>query len=51
MGANETAGFRRAVDDCAPLGYSLYAFPSTQEATWRALETRRPHHATRSRCT
>jgi hypothetical protein len=37
MGARETAGFMRAVADCSPLGYSLYAFPATSRASWRAL--------------
>jgi len=37
MGAGETAGFMRAVADCAPLGYSLYEFPITRPATWKAL--------------
>ena len=37
MGADETAGFMRAVADCAPVGYSLYEFPLTPRATWRAL--------------
>ncbi len=37
MGAGESAGFMRAVADCAPLGYSLYAFPGTSRATWAAL--------------
>ena len=37
MGAGETAGFMRAVSACAPLGYSLYSFPKTQPAAWRAL--------------
>jgi hypothetical protein len=37
MGAGETAGFMRAVADCAPLGYSLYAFPGTRRAAWTAL--------------
>lgn len=37
MGAGETAGFMRAVADCAPLGYSLYEFPITSRATWEAL--------------
>jgi hypothetical protein len=37
MGAEETAGFMQAVADCAPLGYSLYAFSVTRQATWRAL--------------
>jgi hypothetical protein len=37
MGAGETAGFMRAVADCAPLGYSLYEFPITRRATWTAL--------------
>jgi hypothetical protein len=39
MGAGETAGFMRAVADCAPLGYSLYEFPITSRATWTALAT------------
>jgi hypothetical protein len=37
MGAKETAGFMRAVADCAPLGYSLYDFPLTGRAAWQAL--------------
>jgi len=37
MGARETAGFMRAVVDCAPLGYSLYAFNTTRRAAWTAL--------------
>lgn len=37
MGAGETAGFMRAVASCAPLGYSLYAFPTTRQAAWKAL--------------
>jgi hypothetical protein len=31
----------QAVGDCSPLGYSLYAFSVTRQATWKAL-TRRP---------
>ena len=37
MGAGETAGFMSAVAACAPLGYSLYAFPGTSRADWTAL--------------
>jgi hypothetical protein len=37
MGAPETTGFLRAVADCTPFGYSLYAFPRTSRATWAAL--------------
>ena len=37
MGVREVAGFMRAVADCAPLGYSLYAFSVTRQATWKAL--------------
>jgi hypothetical protein len=37
MGAGETAGFMSAVAACAPLGYSLYAFPGTSRAAWTAL--------------
>ena len=39
MGAKETAGFMHAVADCAPLGYSLYEFPITRQATWTALRS------------
>jgi len=42
MGPSETAGFMTAVADCAPLGYSLYEFPLTSRATWKALTTRLP---------
>jgi len=41
MGPKETAGFMRAVYDCAPLGYSLYDFPLTSRAAWRALAAHR----------
>src|SRR5215467_6708979 len=37
MRARETTGFMRAVADCSPLGYSLYAFSVTRRATWKAL--------------
>jgi hypothetical protein len=37
MGAREIAGFMQAVADCSPLGYSLYAFSVTRQATWKAL--------------
>jgi hypothetical protein len=39
MGASESAGFMRAVTDCAPLGYSLYEFPITTRTNWQALTT------------
>ena len=45
MGANDTAGFMQAVADCAPLGYSLYAFPTTRPAAWTALTTPLPRPA------
>lgn len=48
MGSRETAGFMRAVADCSPLGYSLYAFSVTRQATWRALEA--PPKAARRPC-
>ena len=48
MGAPETAGFMRAVADCAPLGYSLYEFPITSAATWKALAA--PHAAPGRAC-
>ncbi len=37
LGAKETAGFMQAVADCHPLGYSLYAFSITRQATWTSL--------------
>jgi hypothetical protein len=37
MGTREIAGFMRAVGDCEPLGYSLYAFSVTRRSTWKAL--------------
>jgi hypothetical protein len=37
MGAGDRAGFMRAVADCSPVGYSLYEFPLTSPAAWRAL--------------
>jgi hypothetical protein len=40
MGASELAGFMRAVADCSPLGYSLYAFSVTPQTTWKALAVR-----------
>jgi hypothetical protein len=40
MGAGETAGFMQAVADCSPVGYSLYAFSVTPQATWKALAAR-----------
>ena len=50
MGSSETAGFVDAVADCAPLGYSLYAFPSTRRATWKMLSVPRRAHAADSHC-
>jgi hypothetical protein len=38
MGTRELTGFMQAVGDCAPLGYSLYAFSITGPAAWRALD-------------
>jgi hypothetical protein len=46
MSAGDTAGFMRAVADCSPLGFSLYEFPLTRPATWKALTA--PSHATAS---
>lgn len=40
MGPKETAGFMQAVADCSPVGYSLYAFSVTRQATWKALAAR-----------
>lgn len=37
MGTKEIAGFMGAVGDCAPLGYSLYAFSVTRQMSWKAL--------------
>jgi hypothetical protein len=42
MGPSETAGFMQTVGDCAPLGYSLYDFSTTRQATWRALTAPAP---------
>ena len=51
MGSSETAGFIAAVADCAPLGYSLYGFPTTRRATWHALSAPRKTPTTvRSPC-
>jgi hypothetical protein len=49
MGAEETAGFMRAVADCAPLGFSLYEFPITSRVNWRTL-TAQPPTARRKAC-
>ena len=49
MGAGETTGFMRAVADCGPLGYSLYAFSVTRQATWKVLA--RPPARDRQACT
>lgn len=35
----EARGFMRAIAGCAPLGYSVYDFTVTSEATWKALQT------------
>jgi hypothetical protein len=51
MGAKETAGFMRAVTDCAPLGYSLYEFPITNPTTWKALTATRVAATGRPACT
>jgi hypothetical protein len=52
MGAAETAGFMRAVAACAPLGYSLYAFPSTHRSAWTTLTASPPKPAAGDRaCT
>lgn len=40
MGTSALAGFMRAVADCSPLGYSLYAFSVTPQTTWKALAAR-----------
>jgi len=48
MGPKETAGFMQAVADCSVLGYSLYAFSVTRQATWRALAA--PHAADGRAC-
>jgi hypothetical protein len=37
MGTPETVGFMRAVAACAPVGYSLYAFPRTRPSAWTTL--------------
>lgn len=50
MGATETAGFMRAVAECAPLGYSLYEFPTTRRAAWPTLAAPLPAHARSRSC-
>jgi hypothetical protein len=50
MGTAETAGFMRAVADCAPLGYSLYSFPTTHRVIWTALKTSLPRPTRRASC-
>jgi hypothetical protein len=37
IGPANAAGFMRAVTACAPLGYSIYEFPTTRPAAWAAL--------------
>jgi hypothetical protein len=37
IGAAGARGFVQAVGDCAPLGFSLYEFPTTTPAAWSAL--------------
>jgi hypothetical protein len=49
MGPSETAGFVQAVDDCGPVGYSLYDFSTTRPATWQALAA--PHTGEHRPCT
>ena len=49
MGSRETAGFMRAVAACVPLGYSLYAFPTTRRAAWTALTAPPPARASGGR--
>lgn len=39
MTAADTAGFMRAVADCRPLGYSLYAFSVMRPGMWRMLRS------------
>jgi hypothetical protein len=39
MGTAETTGFMQAVADCGPVGYSVYDFPITRPAAWKALAT------------
>ena len=51
MGARETAGFMRAVGDCAPVGYSLYEFPITTRAAWSALTSPPPAKSSQKSCT
>jgi hypothetical protein len=42
MGTTETVGFMRAVAACAPLGYSLYSFPTTRRSAWTTLTASLP---------
>jgi hypothetical protein len=49
MGTAETLGFMRAVVACAPLGYSLYSFPTTRRSMWPTLTASLPAPATGAR--
>jgi hypothetical protein len=52
MATPETVGFMRAVATCAPLGYSLYSFPTTRRSMWTTLKASLPARATGARsCT
>jgi hypothetical protein len=41
-GPGEAAGFMDAVARCGPIGYSLYDFPITSSAAWKALASPAP---------
>ena len=50
MGRPEVTGFIDAVARCAPIGYSLYDFPITSHAAWRALASPPPAPAAPAAC-
>jgi hypothetical protein len=42
IGTLEARAFMRAVSSCAPLGFSLYEFPTTTPTVWSVLRSSRP---------
>jgi hypothetical protein len=49
-GPAEAAGFMDAVSRCGPIGFSLYDFPITTGATWKALASPPPAPASPAAC-
>ncbi len=50
MGATDAAGFMDAVARCGTVGYSLYDFPITTSAAWKALASPPPASASPAAC-